>query len=138
MKILNGTALTYLVDWTGECPTQPTDDLGEPILPTAPYAEAIFPDKVASCLARGNPLLSADRGSQTPRLAIVEMPPFADANDPPPWFPLRDSVASGRLDASHDWFATTPVAVVLRDGVVTKAAEGDAAGDPAEFFPRIP
>jgi hypothetical protein len=64
-----------------------------------------------------------------PRLAVIEMPPFGDAADPPPW-QLPPSVLSGRLDQTRDWFATTPVALVVKDGIVISAKESDAAETP--------
>jgi hypothetical protein len=57
------------------------------------------------------------------------MPPFGDAADPPPW-QLPPSVLSGRLDQTRDWFATTPVALVVKDGIVISAKESDAAETP--------
>lgn len=57
------------------------------------------------------------------------MPPFADPADPPAWqLPL--SVLAGRLDQSRDWFATTPVAILIKDGIVISAEEADAAENP--------
>lgn len=56
-------------------------------------------------------------------LAVIEMPPFADAGEPMPWV-LPPSVLSGRLDTTRDWFATTPVILELQDGKVTSAHDG--------------
>jgi len=64
-----------------------------------------------------------------PRLAVIEMPPFADAGDPPPW-QLPSTVLSGRLDQSRDWFATTPVALLIKDGIVISGKDGDRAENP--------
>jgi hypothetical protein len=36
----------------------------------------------------------------------------------------------GRLDTSRDWFATTPVAILLDDGIVQAAIDGEAAVTP--------
>jgi hypothetical protein len=63
------------------------------------------------------------------RLAIIEMPPFADSTDPPPW-QLPPSVLSGRLDETRDWFATTPVAITIKDGLIISAKESTAAESP--------
>jgi hypothetical protein len=60
------------------------------------------------------------------RLAVIEMPPFADAADPPPW-QVPPSVLSGRLDQTRDWFATTPVALSIKDGLILSSKESDAA-----------
>jgi hypothetical protein len=57
---------------------------------------------------------------------VIELPPFAEAGEPPPWR-LPAGVLSGRLDTSHDWFATTPVAVYVEDGKVISAREGEDA-----------
>jgi hypothetical protein len=64
-----------------------------------------------------------------PRLAVIEMPPFGDAVDPPPW-QLPSFVLSGRLDQSRDWFATTPVALLVKDGIVISGKDGDSAETP--------
>jgi hypothetical protein len=63
------------------------------------------------------------------RLAVIELPPFGDPADPPPW-QLPPYVLSGRLDGSRDWFATTPVAIVVKDGIMISAKEADAAENP--------
>jgi hypothetical protein len=62
-------------------------------------------------------------------LALIEMPPYADAPAAPPW-QLAPGQIAGRLDTSRDWFATTPVAVYLNDGKVVAAHEGEAAAAP--------
>jgi hypothetical protein len=67
-------------------------------------------------------------GRSPPRLAVIEMPPFGDANDPPPW-QLPSTVLAGRLDESRDWFATTPVAIYVQAGLIVSAKEGGEAGD---------
>jgi hypothetical protein len=62
------------------------------------------------------------------KLAIIEMPPYATAGEQ---LPITADVAlSGRLDTTRDWFATTPVAVLLKDGVVREAVDGDKANSP--------
>jgi hypothetical protein len=63
------------------------------------------------------------------RLAVVEMPPFADATDPPPW-QLPPAVLAGRLDQTRDWFATTPVALNVKDGIVISAKDSTTAETP--------
>jgi hypothetical protein len=57
------------------------------------------------------------------------MPPFGDAADPPPW-QLPPSVIAGRLDETRDWFATTPVAITIKDGIILSAKESEAAETP--------
>lgn len=67
--------------------------------------------------------------SQSPvRVAFVAMPPFAPAG--------REPVADSsdylhlRLRPDYDWFATTPVALTLQDGLVRTATEGTDATHP--------
>lgn len=60
------------------------------------------------------------------RLAVIEMPPYADLSAPPPWSPLPPTVLSGRLDETRDWFASTPVALKIEDGRVIKVKDGEA------------
>jgi hypothetical protein len=64
-----------------------------------------------------------------PRVAVIEMAPYSDADDPAYW-ELPKSVPSGRLDQTRDWVVTTPVVAVIRDGRVIAGAEGDAAENP--------
>jgi len=62
------------------------------------------------------------------KLAVVEMPPYAGSSESVRW-----STSIGlftKLDASRDWFATTPVAILLKDGIVRAAIDGDRAGTP--------
>jgi hypothetical protein len=57
-------------------------------------------------------------------VAFIEMPPYASADDSRITF--DDRAAPGRLDDSRDWFATTPVIVLLQNGIVRDAAEGQS------------
>jgi hypothetical protein len=76
------------------------------------------------CLAAIARYQSADLGSA--RLAIIEMPPYADADQK-----LADAPALlGRVDTQRDWFASTPVALMLEDGKVIHSAESDTAENP--------
>jgi len=68
-------------------------------------------------------------GGREEHLAVVEIPPFGDGSDPLPW-QLPSTVLSGRLDQTRDWFATTPVAIRVKDGVVISAKEGAASETP--------
>lgn len=62
------------------------------------------------------------------RLAIVEMPPYAEAGE---GFPPSSAVSlNSRLDNTRDWFAMTPVAVLLHNGVVQAVADGEHAAMP--------
>jgi hypothetical protein len=72
---------------------------------------------------------SFSAGQHRARLAVIEMAPYSDADDPAFW-ELPKSVLSGRLDESRDWVVTTPVAVGVSDGIVISGAEGDAAENP--------
>jgi hypothetical protein len=40
------------------------------------------------------------------------------------------SVLSGRLDQTRDWFASAPVALTIKDGIIISAKESDAAQTP--------
>jgi hypothetical protein len=71
----------------------------------------------------------AQNENLNPRLAVVEVPPFAEPGDPPSWN-LPSTVLSGRLDTSRDWFATTPVAIEVKDGIIQSATDGDSAETP--------
>jgi len=90
------------------------------------HCDAAVPDYVSES--------TTGHGAPVTRLAVIEMPPYAEPGDPPPWEPLPDSVVTGQLDESRDWLAATPIVVLLRDGIVIKTAEGDVAGDPAAWF----
>jgi len=78
---------------------------------------------VEQCLA------SISARQDQPRLAVIEMAPYADADDPAFW-DLPKSVQSGRLDRTRDWVVTTPVVIVIKDGMVIAGVEGDAAENP--------
>jgi hypothetical protein len=68
-----------------------------------------------------------------PQLAIIEMPPYAAPGESAPW-PTTIGVF-GKLDTTRDWFATTPVAILVKDCTVQQATDGDRAAtpDPAWF-----
>jgi uncharacterized membrane protein YphA (DoxX/SURF4 family) len=70
--------------------------------------------------------LAAMDGDARARLAVIQMPP---TDQPPPW-QLGPQVLSGRFDTSRDWFASTPVAVLIVDGRVIVARDGDSAARP--------
>ena len=61
------------------------------------------------------------------RIALIQLPPYGDS--------MNDILASeplflnGKLDESQEWFASTPVVLRLRDGLVTSArfAQGEAS-----------
>lgn len=72
------------------------------------------------------PLYVASRRPDKSRFAIVEMPPFGDV----PWTLDGSSAIRGRLDEQREWFAATPVAILLHDGVVRAVAEGARAMHP--------
>jgi hypothetical protein len=67
-------------------------------------------------------------GHRGAKLAIIEMPPYAGAGEE---LPITADVAlTGKLDTTRDWFATTPVAILLKDGVVQAALDGERASTP--------
>jgi hypothetical protein len=61
-------------------------------------------------------------------LAVIEMPSYAGLGEALPW-PATPGLA-GRLDTTRDWFATTPVALLVQDGIVQAAADGEHAVTP--------
>jgi len=65
------------------------------------------------------------------KLAIIEMPRYAASGEPAPW-PTSTGLF-GKLDTTRDWFATTPVALELQDGIVRTASDGERAAIPASF-----
>jgi hypothetical protein len=61
-----------------------------------------------------------------PRVALIELPPYDDrpppAGDGAPW-------RAGKLSASREWFAQTPVELALAEGeILFAAAPGDGLG----------
>lgn len=64
-----------------------------------------------------------------PRLALVELPPYAGggagAAGPP-----SSGWTAGKLSNDREWFAATPVVLALRDANVLRAAQGGDAKDP--------
>jgi hypothetical protein len=63
------------------------------------------------------------------KLAIIEMPPYAGPGEEG-FAPSPAVSLTGRLDATRDWFAATPVAILLDHGIVQAAADGDKAATP--------
>jgi hypothetical protein len=72
------------------------------------------------------------------KICFVEMPPYAAPRDDPlHGFAGEDSSSRhissgttsirGKLSEKHEWFATTPIVVELSDGLILKAASGEAA-----------
>jgi hypothetical protein len=60
------------------------------------------------------------------RVALVEMPPYGDM----PEISGSSPCLSGRLSDQREWFAQTPLVLLLDDGKVIAAAEGEKAVDP--------
>lgn len=55
------------------------------------------------------------------RMMLVEMPPYGEREESRP----RDErFVAAKLANTHDWFAKTPVEMVLKDGIVVFAIEG--------------
>ena len=50
------------------------------------------------------------------RVALVEMAPFGPSGNPTVC--VRDASVCGRLSGARDWFAETPIGVVLENGLV--------------------
>jgi len=80
------------------------------------------------CLAAVPQYESAVPQDGQTKLAIIEMPPYAGPGEE--FAPSLAVSLMGKLDTTRDWFATTPVAILLDHGIVQAAAEGDAAGTP--------
>lgn len=72
----------------------------------------------------------------SPGLAFVEMPPYAQANER--LVSSSPTYLLGRLSTKQNWFAATPVVVLMRGGIVQAAADGWQAAkpDPAWFTPN--
>ncbi len=66
---------------------------------------------------------------QTPHVAFVRVPSNPQNPVPPGLFNSR-LARHGTLDSSHEWFATTPIVVALRDGIVRRVAVGHSAMNP--------
>jgi hypothetical protein len=62
-------------------------------------------------------LASKDLPTDTFRICLIEMPPYG--NGAREDLPANGRCAVGRLKDDREWFAETPVALFLRDGVVT-------------------
>jgi thiol-disulfide isomerase/thioredoxin len=60
-----------------------------------------------------------------PSVALIEMP----GSEKPHVGPSGRHLIYGKLQPTRDWFATTPVAVLLRDGLVIAAATGEEAAN---------
>jgi hypothetical protein len=63
-----------------------------------------------------------------PALTLVAMPPYGEAEQSN--LANLGSVRLLRLSSQREWFAPTPVVMLLKDGLVVKAIEGEAATDP--------
>ena len=57
------------------------------------------------------------------RFALIEIPPYASKQS---LVPADTPCLRGKLDSSKKWYMQTPVVVVLKDGLVGKAWEGEA------------
>lgn len=55
------------------------------------------------------------------RLGLVEMPPYGESEENRP---SDEQFIAAKLADTHDWFAKTPVEMVLNDGIVVFATEG--------------
>jgi hypothetical protein len=62
------------------------------------------------------------------RLAIIEMPPYAQGNEELP--STKSFALIGRLKNDRDWFAKTPIALMIQDGIVLQEKEGEGAVNP--------
>jgi hypothetical protein len=69
-----------------------------------------------------------DRRPDLPSVALVEMPPYARPGEDL-IYPNTPTLV-GRLSNTREWFAETPVALVVEGGKVVFAAEGENAQTP--------
>jgi hypothetical protein len=67
--------------------------------------------------------------SNSPRLAVIELPPLATSSEDVLWS-LPPNVFASHLDSAHEWFGSTPIALLVDDGIVVAAREGDRASTP--------
>ena len=65
-------------------------------------------------------------GAPGTHIAFIRVPSDPPTAAPPGLFHSRLALR-GTLDASHQWFATTPIVVELRNGIVNRVATGAAA-----------
>jgi hypothetical protein len=63
-----------------------------------------------------------------PKIAFVAIPPVAPLDQSP--LPTSASYLRLNLVNRYQWFGTTPIAIMLDNGIVRHAAEGDAAEKP--------
>jgi hypothetical protein len=68
---------------------------------------------------------AADGSADHPRVALIEMPPYAPPGESP--VPPGSACLRLKLSDAREWFATTPVVLQIRDGVVLAAAQGEEA-----------
>jgi hypothetical protein len=66
----------------------------------------------------------------SPKVALVEVPPYGDPGDPLVSSP--SSLVVGRLNDEREWFVEVPAKVRLKDGKVMTAATGPAAQQVAD------
>jgi hypothetical protein len=60
-----------------------------------------------------------------PRLAVIEMPPYGQEGQKL----AGPSTLAGSLDTQREWFASTPVALLLEDGIVRDSLEASAVAE---------
>lgn len=61
-----------------------------------------------------------------PGLVVIELPPYSD----PDAKLVHPPTVLGALDESRDWYAPTPVALLLENGIVKAESETNEAGEP--------
>ncbi len=66
--------------------------------------------------------------SNRPNIAFIAIPPDAPVDEDP--VPASSNYLRLKLTSEHEWFATTPLALYLENGLVRHVAEGDAAERP--------
>jgi hypothetical protein len=66
-----------------------------------------------------------ERMASSRPVAFLEMPPYASADER--LTSINSKALIGRLSDARDWFATTPVVLLLHDGIVRDVVQGERA-----------
>jgi hypothetical protein len=123
--MLQAGALTILEPekWAGKTlPILADLDIGER-LKTGQWLAVLYH---ADCSTCREAVPGYERMAMSHPVALLEMPPFAHSGDDR-LVPADTKALAGRLSDGREWFATTPVVILLEGGVVRDVVEGKAA-----------
>jgi hypothetical protein len=132
LPVGNGVTILEPQNWTGKrFPLEPYIDIGGRVnsgrIIVLLYRQDC--DHCQRAIPRYRTLAEQGKGQPNAlRVALVEMPPYAARS--PDSVMSTSTVLIGRLSDSREWFASTPVAVLLVEGRVVRAAEGERAESP--------